>query len=142
MSLSGEGLYTLIKTIWKSYKCSNEQVVDLERETRGQAVCPLWFEKRKGRITVTKAHDELYLSIQTDRGDEYTYCGDCLFLLPEAESLIINLNTATNLTLLVGHRIVSIQIGEGDSYSFSGKPSTGIFLEKLKRKASPIITNV
>ena len=40
-SLSGEGVYTLIKTIWKSYKCSDEQVVDLERDTREQAVCPL-----------------------------------------------------------------------------------------------------
>ena len=53
--------HQVIKTIWKSYKCSDEQVVDLEREARGQAACPLWFGQRKGRITVTKAHDVLYL---------------------------------------------------------------------------------
>ncbi|KAH3822281.1 uncharacterized protein LOC127881093 [Dreissena polymorpha] len=46
-----------LRRIWSHYKCSKEQVDMLEKETRGQSVCPLWFEHRKGRITGTKAHD-------------------------------------------------------------------------------------
>ncbi|KAH3724384.1 hypothetical protein DPMN_050200 [Dreissena polymorpha] len=46
-----------LRCIWSHYKCRKEQVDMLEKETRGQSVCPLWFEHRKGRITGTKAHD-------------------------------------------------------------------------------------
>ena len=45
--------------IWSNYKCSQQQAHNLETETKGQSVCPLWYEQRKGRITASKAHDIL-----------------------------------------------------------------------------------
>lgn len=48
------------ETVWETYttSCSKEQLEYLEQSTRGQSVCPLWFEPRKGRITGTKAHSQ------------------------------------------------------------------------------------
>lgn len=46
-----------IRTIWGKYVCTEDHIQHLEECTRGQSVCPLWFEHRKGRITGTKAHD-------------------------------------------------------------------------------------
>ena len=45
--------------IWREYKCTESQANDLELQTRGQTICPTWYEQRKGRITASKAHDIL-----------------------------------------------------------------------------------
>uniref|UniRef100_A0A8C6TKY7 Uncharacterized protein n=1 Tax=Neogobius melanostomus TaxID=47308 RepID=A0A8C6TKY7_9GOBI len=55
-----------LKIIWATYRCTAEQAKELELETKGQAVCPLWFEQRKGRITASKAHDVLVRKDKTD----------------------------------------------------------------------------
>uniref|UniRef100_UPI00358FC381 uncharacterized protein n=1 Tax=Myxine glutinosa TaxID=7769 RepID=UPI00358FC381 len=34
-----------------------DQIAQLEKVTRGQAVCPLWSEQRRGRITASIAHE-------------------------------------------------------------------------------------
>ena len=40
----------------KELQVTPEQCKELEKVTRNQSICPLWFEHRKGRITASKAH--------------------------------------------------------------------------------------
>ena len=37
--------------------CTQDQILELEKLTREQAICPLWFEHRKGRIAGSIAHE-------------------------------------------------------------------------------------
>ena len=43
----------------KELQVTPEQCKELEKVTRNQSICPLWFEHRKGRITASKAHSVL-----------------------------------------------------------------------------------
>jgi len=38
-------------------RITQDQIVELEKLTRDQAICPLWFEHRRGRITGSIAHE-------------------------------------------------------------------------------------
>jgi hypothetical protein len=69
ISLQPDELQQKAKRVWEEYKCSDQQIQDLEEQTRAQSVSPLWFEHRKGRITGTKAHDVLVLKKTTDPGN-------------------------------------------------------------------------
>ncbi|CAG2215690.1 unnamed protein product [Mytilus edulis] len=45
------------KDIFSGYLCSDYQATNLEAATRNQAISPLWFQHRMGRVTASKAHD-------------------------------------------------------------------------------------
>ncbi|XP_067678814.1 uncharacterized protein [Haliotis asinina] len=51
---------------WNQYHCEPAQIHNLEEVTRNQAISPLWYEHRKGRITGTKAHSILVMKDNTD----------------------------------------------------------------------------
>lgn len=48
-----------LHSLLSNYKSMEQQVKNLEKEMRGQSVCLLWYEQRKGGITASKAHDIL-----------------------------------------------------------------------------------
>lgn len=62
-SLSPSELAAVAKERWAQYcqKFTVSQVAALEKRTRSQSVCPLWFEHRKGRVTGSRVHDVLTL---------------------------------------------------------------------------------
>ncbi|XP_021342938.1 uncharacterized protein LOC110443206 [Mizuhopecten yessoensis] len=41
--------------IFASYSCSDYQATNLEAATRNQAITPLWFQHRMGRVTASKS---------------------------------------------------------------------------------------
>ena len=41
----------------KLSRITQDQILELEKLTREQAICPLWFEHRRGRITGSIAHE-------------------------------------------------------------------------------------
>lgn len=67
--LQGPQLRSYCEEIWRNY-CRNlsaAQISRLQTVTTKQAVSPLWFEHRKGRVTGSKVHDVLHV---TDRGNK------------------------------------------------------------------------
>ncbi|CAG2252649.1 unnamed protein product [Mytilus edulis] len=54
-----------INDTYQKYTVTDSQAYHLEEATRNQAVSPLWFEHRKGRVTASKAHDVLRMREQT-----------------------------------------------------------------------------
>ncbi|XP_041356500.1 uncharacterized protein LOC121373795 [Gigantopelta aegis] len=44
---------------FNSYMITKQQAINLEMATKNQAISPLWFQHRKGRVTASKAHDIL-----------------------------------------------------------------------------------
>ncbi|CAC5369625.1 unnamed protein product [Mytilus coruscus] len=54
-----------INDTYHKYTVTDSQAFRLEEATRNQAVSPLWFEHRKGRVTASKAHDVLRMREQT-----------------------------------------------------------------------------
>ncbi|XP_041374186.1 uncharacterized protein LOC121387226 [Gigantopelta aegis] len=44
---------------FETYSISKQQAANLEIATRNQAVSPLWYQHRMGRVTASKAHDIL-----------------------------------------------------------------------------------
>lgn len=57
-SLSEEELQVKSKEILLTLsRITQDQIVELEKLTRDQAICPLWFEHRRGRITGSIAHE-------------------------------------------------------------------------------------
>ncbi|XP_071119026.1 uncharacterized protein [Haliotis cracherodii] len=61
-----EDLVSICEKKWNDYNCEPAQIQNLEEVTRNQAISPLWYEHRKGRITGTKAHDILVMKDTTD----------------------------------------------------------------------------
>lgn len=64
--MKGAELELRMQEVWAKYKCSEQQCQELEERTRGQAVCPLWFEQRKGRIAGSRAYEVLTLRETTN----------------------------------------------------------------------------
>ncbi|XP_067655510.1 uncharacterized protein [Haliotis asinina] len=65
-SITEKDLESVCKEQWQAYLCDSTQINNLEEATKNQAISPLWFEHRKGRITGTKAHDILVMKKTTD----------------------------------------------------------------------------
>ena len=60
ISLSPEDMRKKCHEVVHNLVYTKDNREELELVTRNQAVCPLWFEHRKGRITATKAHSVVH----------------------------------------------------------------------------------
>ena len=59
INLSDQEIDEKVNFILSNLQCTQEQCNNLEEAIRNQAVSQLWYNKRKGRVTGTKAHDVL-----------------------------------------------------------------------------------
>ncbi|XP_061703411.1 uncharacterized protein LOC133515122 [Syngnathoides biaculeatus] len=64
--ITEDNITSVCEQQWNSYKCTEDQIINLEIVTKDQAVSPIWYEHRKGRITGSKAHDILVMKATSD----------------------------------------------------------------------------
>ncbi|XP_061695612.1 uncharacterized protein LOC133511042 [Syngnathoides biaculeatus] len=64
--ITEDNITSVCEKQWRSYKCTKEQIINLENVTKYQAVSPICSEHGKGRITGAKAHEILVMKATTD----------------------------------------------------------------------------
>ena len=57
--VTDDNLVSICEAQWKDDCYEIAHIANLENVTRNQAISPIWYEHRKGRITGTTSHDVL-----------------------------------------------------------------------------------
>eukprot|EP00794_Sanderia_malayensis_P001645 gene1645-1828_t len=65
-NLRGNSLSSYIPSLWIKYHVTQDQIANLEKQTRSQSISNLWYRHREGRITASKVHDVVHMLPSTN----------------------------------------------------------------------------
>ena len=65
-NLEGNQLASYAQSLWARYKITEQQIINLKKQTRSQSASKLWHKHREGRITASKVHDVVQMLPSTD----------------------------------------------------------------------------